>query len=227
LARARRRIGPSFAREGARLFYSAVAAPSGQERHAVMQCLDTAKHLGLDTLPVEFPVRFPKQALTGASPRVALVPFSRWPTKNWPAASFVQLVRRLRERLNAGIFLVGGNDSRGVCGEIERHAGAVENAAGRLTLIQTGSLLAEMDLVIANDSGPMHMAAALGVPVLAIFGPTDPVRTGPYGAKHRVLTAPVPCRPCYRRTCRFGDIRCLAGIRPETVADAAVEMLCR
>ena len=86
-------------------------------------------------------------------------------------------------------------------------------------------MLAEMDLLISNDSGPMHMAAALGTPVLALFGPTDPNRTGPYGSAHRVLTSDRPCRPCFRRECKYGSSQCLRDLTPEAVVRAAAEML--
>ncbi len=82
-----------------------------------------------------------------------------------------------------------------------------------------------MNLVIANDSGPIHMAAALEVPVLAVFGPTNPKRTGPYGRQHRVVTADVFCRPCYRRHCAQDVPECLAKVMPERVVREAVEML--
>jgi ADP-heptose:LPS heptosyltransferase len=97
--------------------------------------------------------------------------------------------------------------------------------AGELTLPEMGGLLQEMDLLVANDSGPVHVAAAVGTPALVVFGPTDPRRTGPYGDKHRVLSASVPCRPCFSRTCRRPGIPCLAGVTPEAVAKAAGEML--
>ena len=86
--------------------------------------------------------------------------------------------------------------------------------------------MAGMDLVISVDSGPMHIAAALGRPVLAVFGPTDPGRTGPYGPMHRILLASdCPCRPCYKRTCERGDLACLRHITPDLVLRNAMEML--
>jgi len=90
------------------------------------------------------------------------------------------------------LFLIGGGDNVAACDEIARSLERpATNCAGKLTLVQTGSLLAETQLLIANDSGRFHMAAALGVPVLAVFGPTSPSRTGPYGVGHKVMTAPI------------------------------------
>jgi ADP-heptose:LPS heptosyltransferase len=86
-------------------------------------------------------------------------------------------------------------------------------------------LLAEMDLLVSNDSGPVHMAVAVGTPSLVLFGPTDPVRTGPYGEGHRILQAGLACQPCLSRKCSEGEIPCLAGITPREVAQAARNML--
>ena len=82
-----------------------------------------------------------------------------------------------------------------------------------------------MDLVIANDTGPMHMAAACGVPVLALFGPTDPKRTGPYGARHRVLQSPLPCQPCRQRVCVRKEGDCLSALPVSEVVETALDML--
>ena len=83
-----------------------------------------------------------------------------------------------------------------------------------------------MDLVITVDTGPMHMAVAAGVPVLGLFGATDPVRTGPYGPAHQTLfTEDLECRPCLDRVCARGDLACLDRLSAERVADAARTML--
>ena len=101
------------------------------------------------------------------------------------------------------------------------------NMSGKTSFVEMGSLLAEMDLLIANDSGPLHMAAAIGTPTLGIFGPTDPRRIGPYGHGHRVVQASLPCRPCFSRSCRRPGVPCLAGITPERVGETALDMMSR
>ena len=226
MARTRRIIGPSFRREGAGLLYSAVAGRRNKNRHAVEENLDVVRHLGLQILPPEFPVRFPEMSVTERRPRVALVPASRWPTKNWPAASFTAAARRLQERAKASVFIFGGKADAQVCGKI---AGSlpqrVQNLAGKTSLAEMGGWFAQMDLVIANDTGPIHMAAAVGVPVLAIFGPTDAKRTGPYGPAHRVVAAELGCRPCFRAACPHGSAECLPLVKPDEVVEAALDML--
>lgn len=227
LARGRRRIGPSFHREGAHVFYTEVAGPRNKERHAVDEVLDVVRHLGLEVHAPAFPVVFPKKTLVERSPRVALVPCSRWVTKNWPAERFAELGFELRKRAGATIFLVGGKADVDTCRRIEsRLSRDVVNTAGTTSLADMGSLLQEMDLVITVDSGPMHVAAAVGRPVLALFGATDPKRTGPHGSQHRIIVSPsAACRPCFSGNCREGKMSCLLDITSAEVAEAALDML--
>ncbi|MFA5043432.1 MAG: glycosyltransferase family 9 protein [Kiritimatiellia bacterium] len=226
LARGGRRIGPSFHREGARLFYRTVAGARNKDRHAVEENLDVVRHLGLPVLPPVFPLKFPMQLMGEPEPRVALIPFSRWPSKNWPASSFIQVGRDLQEHANASIFLIGGDAEAAACAEMAKEfKGRVINLAGKLSLPQLGGVLQAMNLAITNDSGPMHMAAGIGIPVLAVFGPTDKKRTGPYGGLHRVMTGNLRCQPCFSKHCRFRDGSCLRTVTPEGVTTLALEML--
>ncbi|MDD5677613.1 MAG: glycosyltransferase family 9 protein [Kiritimatiellae bacterium] len=226
LARGSHRIGPSFHREGSRLFYQAIAGSRNKDRHAVEEILDVVRHLGLPVLPPVFPVEFPMQLVGEPEPRVALIPFSRWPSKNWPVSSFIQTGRDLQEHANASIFLIGGAAEAAACAEMAKEfKGRVINLAGKLSLPQLGGILQAMNLVIANDSGPMHMAASLGTPVLAVFGPTDKKRTGPYGDFHRVTMGKLLCQPCFSKQCRFQDGFCLRTVMPGYVTTIALEML--
>ncbi|TAN38847.1 MAG: glycosyltransferase family 9 protein [Verrucomicrobia bacterium] len=257
-ARGARRIGPSFHREGSRLFYNTVAGMRDKQRHAVEEVLDVVRHLNLPVPSVpDFPVVFPKlQAISpqGGSgvdaasgrilasdqrsllrsetslaphPRIALAPCSRWPTKNWPAARFSEVARALHERTGATFFLVGAPEDKAVCDAIAAALGsAAVNLCGQTSLVELGSVLAEMDLALTVDTGPMHVAAALGVPVLALFGPTDPRRTGPFGAQHRVLQVTEQvCAMCFDARCHSGDLICMTRIRPDVVTRAALDML--
>ena len=231
MARRTRVIGPSFCREGASLFYDAVAGRLDKNRHAVEENLDIVRYLGIGMLPVQFPVRFPAREVAGEGPRVAVVPVSRGAAKNWPVERFSEMAKRLRREAGAAIYLFGSKEDEPAC-EVIRSAAAVGaadprvvNLAGRTTLVDMGGWFANMQLVIANDSGPIHMAAAIGTPVLAVFGPTDPKRTGPYGAQHRVITTDDACRPCFRRTCSQDVPRCLSGVSADLVVGAAKAML--
>ncbi len=236
-ARAPRRIGPSFAREGSSLLYTAVAGPRDRSRHAVEECLDTVRFLGFEPPAAPaFPLRVPDvdpaalaPALAGrAGPLVAVAPFSRWPTKNWPAASFAEALRLLAAERDARLCLVGGPGDREGAEAIVRAAGVpAANLCGELSLVQSAGLLKRCDALLTNDSGPMHIAAALGVPCVVPFGPTSPERTGPYGPGHVVLRAPdaCPAAPCRRRACPRGDQACLAAISPRRAVDALCSVL--
>ena len=228
LARGKRKLGPSHHRELSRLFYHEVTGARNKNRHAIEEAFDVVRHLGLPVPATpEFPVVFPKKNFTTAHPRIALAPCSRWITKNWQAARFIETAQTIREQTNATFFLVGAPEDKTVCNEIAAALGATAvNLCGQTSLLELGGVLAEMDLALTVDSGPMHIAAALGVPVLALFGPTDPARTGPYGAQHRVLMVPVEnCAACFRDRCKRGDLACMERIRPVAVAAAAMEML--
>jgi len=226
LARGGARIGPSFHREGSRLFYSRVAGVCNRGRHAVEQSLDVVRFLGLPVSPPEFPMDLPVQPVEGVHPRIALVPVSRWRTKNWPVPHWIELVGLLHQAGVESLYLLGGPEDKAVCDEVERRAGGpIVNLAGRMTLVETCGFLKEMDLLIANDSGPVHMAAAVGTRCLVMFGPTDPARTGPYGEIHRVLTKNLDCMPCMSRTCRIGTQACLSELSPDDVRAAALDVL--
>lgn len=226
LARGRRKIGPSFNREGSRLFYHEIAGRRDIHRHAVEQCLDAVRHLGLPVYEPTFPVRFPAYPVAEPRPRVALLPVSRWLTKNWPLEHFAQVAQDLVAERNASVYLVGSAADAGACSQIEAAArGRAANLAGKLNLMELGGFLKEMDLLIANDSGPVHMAAAVGTPSLVVFGPTDHVRTGPFGRQHRVAVADLDCRPCYERQCPRSHLKCVRNVTPHQVLRSAFEML--
>jgi heptosyltransferase-1 len=225
-ARGDRRIGPSYHREGSRLFYNKVAGPRNIDRHAVDQALDIINHLDLNRLPPAFPVEFPSPPPTALSPRVAICPTSRWETKNWPLDRFAAVASELQDSIGASITLLGGPGEIDACDTIASQlSGPCENLAGKTSLVKMGGILKNMDLLIANDSGPVHMAAAIGTPTLVIFGPTKPERTGPYGEIHRVIKTAFPCQPCYKRTCKQPDIPCISGVKVYQVVEAAKEML--
>jgi lipopolysaccharide heptosyltransferase I len=227
LARSPRRIGPSFHREASAMFYSAIAGHLDKHRHAVDECMDIARFLGVSCLNQEFPVAYPPREVPQPRPRIAILPVSRWETKNWPVDSFIEAARRLRQDLSATLFLLGSKADQPACDRIAQALppDATVNLAGTLSLPETGGVLQAMDLLIANDSGPVHMAAAVGTPTLVLFGPTDPLRTGPYGNDHHILRTSRDCQPCYSRECPFPGLPCMTGITPDQVVAEARAML--
>lgn len=229
LARASERIGPSYAREGAPMFYTALAGATNKDRHAVDEALDFVRYFNFTPGPVTFPVSFPVVGLEGDHPRIAYAPCSRWTTKNWPPESFSACIDLIHGQVGGSAFIIGGSGDHAV-GEKIRSACAVPlvNRCGQTSLVELGGFFRAIDLLVTVDSGPMHMAAALGVPVLAVFGATDPSRTGPYGDAHRVIqNSDLPCVPCRSRQCKRPerDVACLTELSPTVVASAAVEMV--
>ena len=208
------------------MFYGAVTGPRNKDRHAVEENLDLLTYLGIDKGAIEFPVRWPVPPVLPEGPKVALLPCSRWETKNWPAEHFAAVANQLAAE--ARVYLFGAPEDADVCGRIASAAPAVENRCGQTSLVELGGYLAAMQLVITVDSGPMHIAAATGTPVIALFGPTDPKRTGPYGAAHRIMHHEnLSCRPCLSRTCRLpeADIRCMRELTPDRIIAQARKMM--
>jgi lipopolysaccharide heptosyltransferase I len=226
LARGARRVGPAFAREGSGLFYGEVVPAGARDRHAVDINLDAARYLGCRCGPPRFPLAFPAWTGELERPAVVLVPVSRWPSKNWRPHGFGELGARLAAAGVRTVVILGGKQDAAVCEAVAARTGpAALNLCGRTSLPETGGVIARTDLLIANDSGPVHLAAALGKPTLVLFGPTEARRTGPYGEGHRTLDAGLDCRPCFRRVCPGGHTRCMEALAPESVCAAALDML--
>jgi heptosyltransferase-1 len=176
-----RRIGLSDAREGAHLFYTETVAVA--RAHAVDRYLLAAKHLGCNAGPVEFALGLEGRA--PSRPLIALNPLARWETKIWGDDNFSALLDHLpAER----VVLIGSAAERDRIERINR--GRARNLAGQLDLYELAGLYRQCAVVITNDTGPMHLAAAVGTPVIALFGPTDPALVGPYGPGHTVLRSP-------------------------------------
>jgi heptosyltransferase-2 len=146
------------------------------------------------------------------------------PAKRWPAASFAAVAREVSRRMGNCFWLAfGGNGDWELCDEIARLAGVgVLNLAGKTSLRQLMALLKLCRVVLTNDTGPMHVAAALGTPVVVPFGSTSPELTGPGlpgDPRHQLLRSAAPCSPCFRRVCPI-DFRCMTSISPERVIEA-------
>ncbi len=152
------------------------------------------------------------------------------PAKRWPADRFVAAALALREKTRCRWVLFGGADDRAlaetIAGDIARATGEPPlNLAGKTSLCELAAVLKICDLVLTNDTGPMHLAAAVGAPVTAVFGSTSPELTGPVFSKRaRVVRGQAPCAPCFRRQCPI-DLRCLRGIETAQVVAAALDCL--
>jgi heptosyltransferase-2 len=145
--------------------------------------------------------------------------------KRWPAERFAAVADLLVERAGARVLLVGSERERSIAAEVAaRMRARTLDLTGRTTLGELMGLLAECRLLVTNDSGPMHLAAALEVPQVAIFGSSSPEATGPLAADSRVARHAVPCSPCFLRECPI-DFRCMLRLGVDEVARLALELL--
>jgi ADP-heptose:LPS heptosyltransferase len=155
-------------------------------------------------------------------------------SKQWHLDRFASVARQLAESRNATIVLTGSAADRPLVDAIRRTLTGlpVVDAAGALDLPSLAALLARLDLFITGDTGPMHLAAAVGAPIVALFGPSNPLRYGPLGTHQRILRIDLPCSPCGQvrlppERCRGHVPDCLDGLSVETVFAAAVDLLDR
>jgi lipopolysaccharide heptosyltransferase II len=165
---------------------------------------------------------------TGAPRWIALQPGARWLNKRWPAGHFADLVRLAAKNFPAARFAILGDAEDQPSGEIicrvlpERCL----NLCGETSLPEMIEWLRLCDLMVTNDTGPMHVAAALGRPLVALFGPTEPRRTGPYGQIENVLRIDLPCSPCLKGHCTYEKPNeCLNAISPAMVFERVRKQL--
>jgi len=159
---------------------------------------------------------------------VVLVPATRWETKQWEAARFGRLAARIFEHFGLGSVLVGGAGDVARGDEaVQASSGGAVNLCGKTTLRQLAALIDGAALVVTADSTPMHIAAAHKVPLVALFGPTSAVRTGPFGREDDVLRLDLDCAPCYFRKLRQcpHQHRCMVDLTVERVFEDVVTRL--
>jgi heptosyltransferase-2 len=206
-------------------------------RHQVERYLDIARALGAEGpaelgLPVSAGARERARALLasvgigGGEAVVAIGPGSVYGgAKRWPADRFAAVADALVDRDGVRVVLLGSAREGKILADVaSRMRQPVVNLAGRTDLPTLTGVLARSRLLLCNDSGAMHVAAAVGVPVVAVFGPTDGGATAPLGGGHRILRAPVPCSPCLLRECPI-DHRCMGGIGVERVLQEVRDVL--
>jgi ADP-heptose:LPS heptosyltransferase len=167
-----------------------------------------------------------EQRLQPGERLVLLNPHCRKDANRWPADRFTELAARLMKESRTRVALVGGVIARDVCDAIAAPLGnRVARADGAMSLLASAELIRRADVFVTGDTGPMHIAAAMGTPIVALFGPANPLRTGPYDKNATVIQRSLPCSPCYARDrCPLGHAvpQCMAEIGVDEVA-AAVE----
>jgi heptosyltransferase-2 len=168
--------------------------------------------------------------LSGNGLKVGLCPGSVWPTKRWTAPGYAALADLLQQQFQAKVFLLGSPEDAAVAAEVEALCRRpVQNLVGRTTLPELVAVIDRMNLLVANDSAPVHIASARRVPVVAIFGPTVPAQGfAPFQERAAVAELPLACRPCGAhgpRTCPLGHFRCMNDLEPRQVLAQLVPLL--
>lgn len=238
-AGARFRVGFAGAREGSQRVLTHLVPLPLAPTHAVDRYLEAARFMGAD--PASKAFVFPSSPEDGlraeallteagvrpGDPVVALNPRARWPTKLWGEERFARLGEMLARGCGAKILVTGSLSDLPLANRLaSRMDPAPFVLAGRTDLRLLIALLKRIDLLVTLDSGPMHLAAALGTPLVALFGPTDPRLNGPYGSEAVVLRVSLPCSPCLKRRCQIREDRlCMRSISEEEVAAAASAIL--
>ncbi len=191
---------------------AAQARARGIDVHAVDRYLWLAPMLGLDTDPPDFRVFIPGEAEARVDhlleahalahrPIALLVPGTIWETKHWHVEGFAETGRAL-QRDGLEVVLAGTPRDRDRCRAIAAACPGIHDLCAETTVAELATLIRRTTICVTNDSGSMHLSAALGRPVVSVFGPTDPFKIGPYGRPRSVVRADVPCAPCNIRNLR-------------------------
>lgn len=242
-----RLMGLDEVREGARAFYDFVVPRRSFHTHAVdwylsiLPPLNVPVHDHFEWLPIrpdaaanirqqwpDAPSSHPISTPASGAPDgpfppprwIALQPGARWQNKRWPVENFAELVGLLAIQYPAARFAILGAQSDHVLGTVIAEVAPERclNLCGATTLPEMVEWIRRCDLMITNDTGPMHAAAAMGKPLVALFGPTEPRRTGPYGQLDAVLRVDLPCSPCMKSRCSFPKAEeCLRALSPRQV----------
>jgi lipopolysaccharide heptosyltransferase I len=224
------------AREGARAFYDLTPRRAPENTHAVDRYLAVLPLLGVpvhhdfEWLPrrPEIAAQAEQKWNLGGSRWIALLPGGRWDNKRWPEPYWVAAVKLMRQLPDVKFVVFGSREERAIGEAIA----AVDperclNLAGATSLWEMIECLRLSQLVITNDTGPMHVAAALRRPVIALFGPTNPSSTGPYQQSGNVLqNRSLPCVPCMVQKCFYQEkLACLHSITPGAVFEKARQVI--
>jgi ADP-heptose:LPS heptosyltransferase len=196
--------------------------PSGGIRHEVQRQLDLVGTIGATTSNTRLSIRLP--APTGKQRCVAIHPGATAPSRRYAPARFAAAADLIAQRTGYPILLIGGAADTEVVLEIEASMRSPATCVTGIDVAELAGLLARASLVVANNSGPAHLAAAVGTPVVDLYALTNPQHT-PWGVPHRVLFHDVPCRNCLRSVCPLGHNACLQEVSPQEVADAVCELL--
>jgi heptosyltransferase I len=232
LSGGKRKLGYASLQELSGLFYNE-KIPEDMNKHAVDRYLDFPRYLGAKIVGPEFIL--PSDSTAQAKVQsilekhhlenrkfIAVNPVAYWDTKLWDNEKFARLADSIKTKLNVEVVFTG-SEKESIEKIITLMKSKTVDLSGETTLPELAYLYKKALMVITTDSGPMHLAAAVGTPVIALFGPTDPQRTGPYGEGHTIIKTDLPCSPCFLKKCPTK--KCMQDILPEQVFAAIEERL--
>ncbi|MFN3568053.1 MAG: lipopolysaccharide heptosyltransferase II [Caldimicrobium sp.] len=224
-------IGFSNSKEGSSLFYKVKFAPYDRELHAVKRYLLLAQKSyfflleGKEVQPKEIEIirEVPLSEerpfnFEAKKPYFILIPSARWKTKLWPPSyweNFIGLTKTLRKDFD--FYFVGDKKEpfKSFAENLSEKYEGVYSFVGKTNLKELLYLIKRSEIVITVDTGPMHLASLLNKPIIALFGPTSPQRTGPWSEKYIVLKSNLPCQPCFKKNC--AHTQCMYLLKPETL----------
>lgn len=240
LTRAKRKVGFGKGMDHAEhsyLFLNERVPAVDMNHHAVLRELMLLKAIGIDCDEVvfDFPIQeglflevenlLQRNNVERGKPLVAINPCATWETKLWDNDKFAEVADALLKK-GISVVFTGSKADRS---EIENIFASMQtkavNLAGKTSLKILAALYQKADVVISTDTGPMHVAAAVNTPVVALFGPTAPWRTGPYGEQHDVMRMGLDCSPCLKKKCDLGTIACMKDLSVDQVVDASLQVL--
>jgi len=237
-SRAVRKVGFGRGMEHAEcsyIFLNEKVAPVDMNIHAVDRELMLLEGIGIKTdevlfnLPLghehfrQIEALLRSKGIADPARVVPINPVATWPTKLWDNAGFALVADWIIGQGMPVVFTGGKGDKEVIDDIITRMQQPAVSLAGETTLKTLAALYRRAPLVISTDTGPMHLAAAVGTPVVAVFGSTAPWRTGPYGERHQVVRLDLPCSPCLKRECDHR--RCMNDLPPAQVISAVKNLL--
>jgi heptosyltransferase-1 len=219
---------------GCRIFYDEPIKPALTARHVIDIYKELPRSLGVTPGPHCFHLSVPEedqqyiaQQLSSRqiSDCVLLNPGGGWDTKNWAPENYALLHDKLRQETGLHSVLTWGPGEEPLVERVLAACVGTPPVTFPTSLTQLIALLKQAKLFVGGDTGPLHLAAACGTPIVGIFGPTDPQRNGPFSSEDIVVSHQVPCGPCYKRTCPIYNKECLRLVQVDEVSQAVQRRL--
>lgn len=202
--------------------------------HVIDKNLSLLGLLGITASTRRFPLRIPETPAVpctrqilglGADQPFALInPGAAWPNKRWPAERFGETAARLRDRLGMPSAVLWGPDEATLAASVARASGGAARMAPQTTMVEMLALARAARVMVSGDTGPLHLAGAVGTPVVGLYGPTPPGRNGPWDPRDQVVSSHDECACVFKRQCT-ADTWCLERVTVDAVVDAVVRRL--